>query len=300
MNALIIKASHREGAKLLNTGNAITVSMIHVLCGATLIAVVVLLFDSAMDEIKVGLGLHYYAESLSPLSTQWLPMPFNTMVNLGYIAVGIYWILHVRGLLTNGRMSVDEAYLIYVTAWMLMVYGPVQLVRVITHWHVAGILDQWYTLPIFAWVGVSCRAIVHKSGGLDVRSAVLIITASVASYGLAVVYTYGFELALGAHICGVVVQAWLVYKRTRMELGRQKCRSAFIRAVLCCAGFVSLKLGDWHLVSLLPMLFAVLSGHFWSKIADFMQAHYACRFLEAAMSARLHSEVESVSCHKHK
>jgi len=302
MNGLTAKACHKEETKLLLVDYALLVSLMHVGCGAALIAVLVLLSGSLTDSIKVDLGLHHYSESLSPLSTQWLPMPFNTVVNVGYIVVGIYWILRVRSHLTDGGMSVDEAYLMYVFSWMLMLYGPVQFVRVVTHCHVAGILDQWYTLPIFAWIGIVCREMGSTSGMLNVWSVWLTITTSVASYGLAVLHSRGFEIALGAHICGVVTQAWCVHRRSSAdtELDRQRRLAAFIRAVVCCAGFVLLKLADWHLVRLLPIPFAVLSGHFWSKIADFMQAHYACRFLEAILSSRPHLEAKSVSHHKHK
>jgi len=305
MNGLTAKACRGivEEAKLLCANSAVVVSLMHTICGAALIAMFVLLSGSFMDSVKVDLGLCHYSESLSPLSTQWLPMPMNTVVNVGYVAVGIYWILRVHSHLTNGSMSVDEAYLMYMFSWMLVLYGPVQLVRIVTHWRVAGILDQWYTLPIFAWTGISCREIGRTSGTLDVLSVSLIITASIASYGLALLHSRGFEVALGAHICGVVAQAWCVHRRSSAdtEVDRQRRWAAFSRAVVCCAGFVSLKLADWHLVRLLPIPFAVLSGHFWSKIADFMQAHYACQFLEAALpTTRLHSEAKSVFHHKHK
>ena len=299
MNGVVIKACGREDTMLLHAGDALTVSLVHVVCGATLPALVMLLAGSIMDNVDVDLGLHHYAESASPLSTHWLPMPFNTIVNVGYVAVGIFWMLRVHSLLANSGISVDGAYLIYVFAWMVVLYGPVQLVRVITHWRVAGILDQWYTLPIFAWVAVSCREIGSTSDRLDFWSISLIITASLASYGLVVMHTRGFEVALGAHISGVVAQAWWVHRRlsAETELDRQRRWGAFVRAVVCCTGFVTLKLGDWHLARLLPVPFAVLTGHFWSKIADFMQVHYSCQFLEAALSTRLHTKAKSVSCH---
>lgn len=289
--------SHRDSSRRsLRADNALAVSLLHVALGAALIVTFVLMAGRCMDAVEVDLGLHHYAESLSPLSTAWLPMPFNTIVNVGYIAVGIFWVLRVG----NGALPADEAYLMYVVAWMLVVYGPVQLIRIVTHWRAAGILDQWLTLPIFAWVGVSCREIGRTSDRLDVCRVGLIMTLSVTSYGLAVVHRRGFEVALGAHICGVVVQAWRVFRRSSAvsELyQRRQLSAAFTRALLCCVGFVALKLADWYLVRQLPMPFAVLSGHFWSKIADFMQAHFACRFLEAATATRLQSIAASISGH---
>jgi len=290
MNGHTIKTHHREETKMLSAGKA----LMHVVCGATLIFLIVVLAGNVMDNIEVDVGLHWYSESSSPLSTYWLPMPFNTVVNAGYVAVGIFWILRVHNLVSDGDMTVDGAYLMYVFAWMVVLYGPVQLVRIVTQWRVAGILDQWYTLPIFAWVGISCREIGRASGRLEVWSISFVITASVSSYGLAVLHIRGFEVALGAHICGVVAQALLVHRRSSAEtkLDRQRRWTALVRAVVCCVGFVSLKLADWYLARLLPIPFTVLSGHFWSKVADFMQVHYACQFLEAAQPIRLHSKAE--------
>ena len=286
---------------MLRADNVLTVSLLHVVLAATLIAAFTLMADSFMDTVEVNLGLRHYAESLSPLSTPWLPMPFNTIVNVGYVAVGIFWLLRVRGFLVSGAVCADKAYLIYVFAWMVMLYGHVQLVRVVTHWRLAGILDQWFTLPIFAWVGVSCREIGRSSDRLDVWLVGLIMTLSVISYGLALLHTRGFEVALAAHICGVTAQAWRVYRRssTATELNRERQLAAFIRAVVCCAGFVLLKLADWYLAHQLPIPFAVFSGHFWSKIADFMQTHYACQFLEAALATKLHSKAKYISGHKY-
>lgn len=304
MNGLITKVCDREETKSLCAGNVLRVSLMHVVCGATVIALVSLLAGSLMDTIEVDLGLHHYSESLSPLSTQLLPMPFNTVVNVGYVVVGVFWILRVRTLLVSDVVSVEAAYLMCVFAWMIVLYGPVQLVRIITQWRLAAILDQWYTLPIFAWVGISCQEIGRECGKIDVWSVRLIISASIASYGLAVLHTHGFEVALVAHIIGVIAQAWCIHQRSLAvaELDRQRRWAAFVQAVVCCVLFISLKLADWHLVRVLPVPFAVLSGHFWSKIADFMQAHYACQFLEAALpaTARLHSEARSVCHQKHK
>ena len=299
MNGLAIKACDSKEQRLLSAVNTVTLSLMHVLTGATVIAGVVMLAGSLMDDVQVHLGLQHYSESLSPLSTAWFPMPFNTIVNIGYVAVGIFWILHVHDLRTRDAISVDDAYLMYVLAWMLVVYGPVQLVRIVTHWRVAGILDQWYTLPIFAWVGVSCHEIGHRH---SIWSVGIIMTVSVSSYGLTLLHRYGFEVALTAHITGVVAQAWCVHQRSLADSKHdwQKQQTAFFRAVVCCAGFVSLKLADWDLARLLPIPFTVFTGHFWSKIADFMQAHYSCQFLEGCLPTRLDSKAETIDCHKHK
>ena len=299
MSGLAVKVCDRKEKGWSCAVSAVTLSLVHVMFGATLIAGVVLLTGSLMDNVHVNLGLQHYSESLSLLSTAFLPMPLNTIVNVGYVAVGVFWIRHVHSLLTGGAISVDDAYLMFVLAWMLVLYGPVQFVRIVTHWRVAGILDQWYTLPIFAWVGVSCREIGRPCGRCNIWSVGIIMAVSVASYGLTLLHRYGFEVALAAHITGVVAQAWWVHHRSSSERNRQRRRAAFFRAVLCCFGFVTLKLADWRLVRLLPIPFAVFTGHFWSKVADFMQAHYSCRFLEASLPTGLDSGTETVYDRKH-
>jgi len=302
MSGLAIKVWDRKEKGLSHAFNLFTLSLMHVTLGATLIAGVVLLAGSLMDNVQVHLGLQHYSESLSPLSTAWLPMPFNTIVNVGYIAVGIFWIQHVHSLLNTDAISADDAYLMCVFAWMVVLYGPVQLVRIVTHWRVAGILDQWYTLPIFAWAGVSCREIGQPSGGRDIWSVGIIMTVSVASYGLTLVHRYGFEVTLAVHITAVVTQAWWVHQRSsaQQEHDRQRRLAAFVRAVVCCIGFITLKLADWHLARFLTVPFTIFTGHFWSKIADFMQVHYSCQFLRASMAIGHDSKAETILDHKRK
>jgi len=134
MSGQTADAYHRDiSRRLLRADNTLTLSLLHVVLGSASIATCVLLAGSWMDSVQVHLGLDHYAESLSPLSTTWLPMPFNAVVNVGYVAVGVFWILHVRNN-AAWMMRADEAYLMYVLAWMLVLYGPVQLVRILSHW----------------------------------------------------------------------------------------------------------------------------------------------------------------------
>ncbi|KAF3812439.1 hypothetical protein GH733_019575 [Mirounga leonina] len=86
-------------------------------------------------------------------------------------------------------MEVQRArYLKDVFAGMALVYGLVRWLRIATQ-----LLDQWLTLPIFAWL-VAWR--LSLDGCL-----------SLGSYGLALLHPCGFEVALGAHIAAAVGQA---------------------------------------------------------------------------------------------
>lgn len=66
----------------------------------------------------------------------------------------------------------------------------------------------------------------------------------------------------------------------------------FAMAIMCCAGFVFLKvcaafpcitnvvqLGD-HYLATHAAIFKLLSGHFWSKMCDFLQIHWVLVFFQ--------------------
>ncbi|XP_072344017.1 transmembrane protein 187-like [Scyliorhinus torazame] len=237
-------------------------AFLHVLLlyGVCVVMVATGLFDGVCTE----LGYEYYAEQ--PVS--WLPrfiaMPCNSIVNLGYIAVGAYW-------LWRRPVSPGEAYHKDVFAWMALGYGPVQWARLATQAQRPAALDQWVTLPIFAWVPVWAA---HLLGG-PATLALATQTASVASYGLALAHCQGFELALACHILLAVLAGLAVQSRLG---GRDSLRHMGL-AVASCAGFVGLKLLDQPLArwGLLP---GYLSGHFVSKICDILQFHFSLCFLE--------------------
>jgi hypothetical protein len=53
----------------------------------------------------------------------------------------------------------------------------------------------------------------------------------------------------------------------------------FFAAVLCCTGFVVLKLLDHHLAAVHDV-FKIASGHFWSKWCDIGQILFVMLFFE--------------------
>jgi len=246
--------------------NLIFVSFFHVLLLSLLMAFVVSL--GVFDSVAVDSGLQHYAE-LPYWGTNsfpyWLPMPANTIVNVGYLVVGITWMVR-----TYRDLQQRNAYFFYVFSHMSVLYGLVQFTRIVTQSHRMGVLDQWYTLPIFAWV------IVWSINAMQSISLLLILAielVSIASYCLSLFFTYGFEMALGAHILSVLSFAVVVYRKFNASITRKY----FYNAIVCCVGFVLLKLLDHWLVGKW-FIFAYLSGHFWSKIADFLQIHFVCLF----------------------
>ncbi|KAF7710191.1 hypothetical protein HF521_009063, partial [Silurus meridionalis] len=110
---------------------------------------------------------------------------------------------------------------------MALAYGPVQWTRLATLRRAPSVLDQWFTLPIFAWVPVWCRAITH---GWSARYALIAEVCSLASYALALLHERGFELALGAHIAAALLQA----AAAQRTAGDAVSLRYFIQAALVC------------------------------------------------------------------
>lgn len=262
---------------MLNSSSAkpeITRSLYHVVFGAALMALLTL--SGCFDYVKVDTGLGHYAEKpfwgREDVIPAWLPMPANSIVNLGYVLVGLYWIAAIQRInqMKSAIVNDHDAYMFYVFSWMSILYGFVQCSRILAQHQLLAILDQWYTLPIFAWVGVwSCHALF----GWNSFRNLIIMVASVSTYAMSIVNRFGFEIALACHICAVIFCAVVVYKRNPGHT----TQAAFFKAVICCIGFVGLKLLDETLAEW-SIFFTYLSGHFWSKIADFLQIHYACLF----------------------
>lgn len=266
------------------TNPAITRSLWHVVFGTVSMALVTL--SGCFDYVKVETGLSHYAEKpfwgREDVLPAWLPMPANSVVNLGYVLVGLYWIAVIRRINQMRPTVVNEhdAYVFYVFSWMSILYGFVQCSRILAQHQLLAVLDQWYTMPIFAWVGVwSC----HILFGWNTFRMLAIIIASVSTYMMSIVSRFGFEIALTCHIFAVIFCAMAVYKRNPTHT----TQAAFIKGVICCAGFVVLKLLDETLAEW-SVFFTYLSGHFWSKIADFLQVHYTCLFFLSS-TEKLHS-----------
>lgn len=232
-----------------------------------------------MDGVWTELGYEHYAER--PRS--WLPpllaMPANSLVNLGYVVLGALWLRQKVPGPGGGGYHKD------VFAWMVLAYGPVQWWRIASQAQRAAVLDQWLTLPIFAWVPVWVSHLLEEAGGgggggrSRFPGALPVEAASLASYGLALTHRRGFELALGLHIAAALV-AGLAAQRC---LGDAVSRRHLLHAVASCSGFVALKLLDLPLARLDPglgLLSGPLTGHFWSKLCDLLQIHYTLCFMQ--------------------
>jgi len=261
---------HRN-SKCCTESKALFRSIIHVSVAALIIACPVLcgLFNS----VNIDSGLAHYAETpywgyRNSFLPDWLPMPANVLVNVGYLMIGLVWIQRVK---QSKAVNEEEKYFFYSFCCMSVLYGFVQAARILTQSQWAGVLDQWYTFPIFAWGLVWC---LYKLYGWNWPVILTVELLSVLSYPLSLLGKYGFELVLGLHILAIVIFATKVHQRFYTTAANR----AYWMAVVCCAGFVILKLLDHTLAAWAPLPFAYLTGHFWSKIADFLQIHYICMF----------------------
>lgn len=243
-------------------------ALLHVAVASCLCTATV--FAGVFDGIFVQVGYEHYAEAPVASLPAFLAMPFNSLVNVAYVLLGMYW-LRRRARAPGRAVEVWRArYLKDVFASMALVYGPVQWLRIATQLHHAAVLDQWLTLPIFAWPVAWCLSLDR---GWEPWLLLAIECLSLGSYGLVFLHPYGFEVALGAHIIVVVGQAL----RTHRRYGSASSGTSLALGTLSCSGFVVLKLCDHQLARW--YLFQRLTGHFWSKVCDVLQFHFAFLFL---------------------
>ncbi|XP_042341061.1 transmembrane protein 187 [Plectropomus leopardus] len=244
-------------------------ALIHV--SVSLVLCVAWANTSLFDEVSVDLSPDHYAEKVIEYLPCFLSMPCNCLVNLAYIYMGLHW-LFWHG---NGKETHEGRYMRQVFAFMAVFYGPVQWTRLALLSRAPAVLDQWLTLPIFAWVPVWISFIELGPAKWRATHAAALELGSILSYGLALVHERGFEVALGCHV------ALAVYKGLRVQLahGDGRTRGDLLLAVLCCAGFVVLKLLDHWLARY--WFFQRLTGHFWSKVCDVLQYHFSFCFLTA-------------------
>ena len=231
------------------------------------------------NAVQTDDGFEHYAErpwTFVPCSyINRFPMPGNTFINIGYFVVASFWIIFISNEVQRKHLSEEQAYMFYVFAYSAILYTPVQVFRILTQNHKFAILDQWFTLPIFSWV-VVWACYIQK--GWNSATALSIVTVSSCSYCVTLLKIAGyedkgFEISLAIHIGLAVFAGRVVY---HMYPSKAAMR-AFVMAILCCMGFVFLKVNDHRLGRYHPF-FRILSGHFWSKIADFMQIHFVCAF----------------------
>ncbi|KAM4611548.1 transmembrane protein 187 [Polymixia lowei] len=232
------------------------------------------------DSVEVDLSYDHYAEKAVEHLPSFLAMPFNSLINLGYILMGLHWLFGHK----VGKETTESRYVREVFALMAVFYALVQWTRLATLRRAPAVLDQWFTLPIFAWVPAWSHFIEHGPARLP-GYAVPTELCSVLSYGLALVHGSGFEAALGCHV------ALAVYKGVRVQrkFGDARTRMYLLLAVLSCVGFVVLKLLD-HWLARYP-LFQHLTGHFWSKVCDVLQFHFSFCFL-TLLTQRAHGRTK--------
>lgn len=233
------------------------------------------------DGVQVELSYDHYAEKKVDHLPSFLAMPCNCLVNLAYIYTGLYWLLWSGGGAWETHL---DLYLRQVFAFMAILYAPVQWTRLAVLARAPAVLDQWLTLPIFAWVPVWIEAV--ERGTLRSQRAAALELLSLLSYGLALLHELGFEVALGCHV------ACAVYKAVRAQrlLGDGRSRRYLLLAVLSCSGFVGLKLLDHWLARY--WLFQRFTGHFWSKVCDALQFHYSFCFLTALSQRKMETHRE--------
>ncbi|KAK2919568.1 transmembrane protein 187 [Channa argus] len=221
------------------------------------------------NSVEVDLSYDHYAERRVEYLPSFLAMPFNCLVNVAYIYMGLYWLLW-HG---SGKETEQSRYMRQVFALMAVFYGPVQWTRLAVLRRAPAVLDQWFTLPIFAWVPVWIGFIEGGQAKWRAKHAAAFELFSLLSYGLALAHERGFEAALGCHV------ALAIYRGVRVQLahGDGRTRTYLLLAVLSCAGFVVLKLLDQWLAQY--RLFQRVTGHFWSKVCDVLQFHFSFCFL---------------------
>ncbi|XP_033029602.1 transmembrane protein 187 isoform X2 [Lacerta agilis] len=232
-----------------------------------------LVASGVFDGVHTEVGYEYYAEPTVSGLPAALAMPANCLVNLAYLFLGWHW-------LPPGDERGEACYLQEVFALMALAYGPVQWVRLWTQHHWAAVLDQWLTLPIFAWGVVWCHFLEH---GWQPGTFLAMEAVSLTSYVLALLHPQGFELALSGHIFIIV---WRALKVQR-HLGNATSAWILVLGLVSCLGFVSLKLWDQELAQWAP--FRRLTGHFWSKICDVLQFHFAFLFFTQLSRRKLWS-----------
>ncbi|KAM4697205.1 transmembrane protein 187 [Rhinophrynus dorsalis] len=241
-------------------------SLCHVAVAFTVCLVLVSM--GTMDSVSTGLGYSHYAEK--PIS--WLPsflaMPFNSLINLGYILLGMYWLSQENKAI--GIQDQTGQYLKNVFSWMALAYGPVQWLRLWTQAHRFAVLDQWFTLPIFAWACIWCNSILLN---WNPQYFVCMELLSISSYSLCLLHSQGFEIALSLHI----LWSFISGVRLQNRYGDGSSKKYLVLALTSCMGFVGLKLLDQWLAQC--FIFQRLTGHFWSKVCDILQFHYAFCFL---------------------
>ncbi|KAM5221539.1 LOW QUALITY PROTEIN: transmembrane protein 187 [Ctenodactylus gundi] len=177
------------------------------------------------------------------LST-FLAMPCYSLINMAYTLLGLSWLQR------------DTS----VPGYLLLLPKSMDLDT-----HSTTVLDQWLTLSIFTWLVAWCLTLDQ---GWRPCLVLCVMGLSLASYSLALLHPWGFEVVIGIHMVVAIGQAMCTYRHQ----GTIASATHLALGTLSFLGFVGLKLGDhqhqWH-----P--FQHLTGHFWSSVCDVLQLHFA-------------------------
>jgi len=220
-------------------------------------------------------------------------MPFNALVNIGYVVVAVYWLRrlsrdHHNDILSMSydndsansgalRLSCDYRHQLLQLTALTLIYGPVQFGRIVTQDRPFALWDQWQTLPFF---GVVIFTMCHIHGIIhSIRWSFAAPVLSTLSYTFALIPSgMGFDYVLAVHMIATLGTCVMLFRRSLVR--RQ--RRVFFAGVAACLGFVILKVTDHWLAAHTPRWFGfhVLTGHFWSKVCDFLQIHFVLLFAQ--------------------
>ena len=237
------------------------------------------------DNVKTELGFQWYAEKKSLIN--WLGvelMPFNTMVNYGYAFVGGYWhgyftrpgTRHTFNLVQASPQQTFQLYGEMFGLYTVMYFG-IQFYRVVYHTQTSAVLDQWITPTIFAHVIIWLSRLPSDGQFAKILQSVhplYLYSISFIGYFLTLISPIGFEVDLGIHI---LIAVYLAFE-THFLIGNTATLKCLVKCLLCCLGFIVLKLLDLPLKDFWTPNF--LSGHFLSKLCDIGQIYYTAQLLD--------------------
>ncbi|XP_033647586.1 transmembrane protein 187-like [Asterias rubens] len=257
---------------------AVLMSLLPVVVSTSLMIMVV--SHGIFDPIKVDLGFEHYAEKPdftigSYKLPDWLKlaMPLNALVNIGYVIIGFYWIFRTYFAERNKTVGSLHAYFAYTFAWMSIVYGPIQLGRILYQTHPSAILDQWVTLPFFTLVILWSKSFII---GWNLNVCLMFMLSSILSYNLVFFSEFGFEVSLILHAASVLNAMLAIHGKYTCEGNIKTLMLTFLAFVM----FILFKVLDLHLPRY-GDVFTEVSGHFLSKLfGDIAQIQCVFVFFE--------------------
>ncbi|CAF1027000.1 unnamed protein product [Adineta steineri] len=237
--------------------------------------IVLQMFDSAFFRAAgvIYTGVDEYAEKPWPSMPSYFAMPFNTLINIIYTFLGVYW-LFLR------RQKRDHSVNLRVFCWIIIIYSGVQLFRIVTQQHFFGVLDQWYTLHIASWVFLWALSLQLEKDNWIVKNFILIELILCLSYPiLGNLHPHGYEVTIGTHLILILVAVIRLHMTLKNEKDTNFRVCLLCICASCCIGFVLFDLLELYLATLWPSMFTVWSGHFFSRVCDILQIHFMITLL---------------------